>query len=108
MAKQLKDYVNVSSLVSEWIFKNLPYVFFVFFLILVFIANNNFAEKQARKIQVLQREINDLKWRYNSAKADVMFSTKQSEVENMVAPFALRASNQRTKRIIVKESEGAR
>ena len=103
MARPLKDYVHIGSILSEWIFGNLPFVFFLFFLGLIYIANANFADKQVRKIQTLEKEIKDLKWRYNAAKAELMFDTKQSEVERIVTPFGLRASNQRTKRIIVEK-----
>ena len=103
MARPLKDYMHFSSILSDWIFGNLPFVFFLFFLGLIYIANANFADKQVRKIQTLEKEIKDLKWRYNAAKAELMFDTKQSEVERIVTPFGLRASNQRTKRIIVEK-----
>ncbi len=103
MARPLKDYVHIGSILSDWIFGNLPFVFFLFFLGLIYIANANFADKQVRKIQTLEKEIKDLKWRYNAAKAELMFDTKQSEVERIVTPFGLRASNQRTKRIIVEK-----
>ncbi len=103
MARPLKDFVHIGPLISEWLFGNLPFVFFLFFLGLIYIANANFADKQVRKIQALEKEIKDFKWRYNSAKADLMFDTKQSEVERIVEPYGLRASNQRTKRIVIEK-----
>jgi apolipoprotein N-acyltransferase len=103
MARQLKDYAHVGTLMSDWIFGNLPFVFFLFFLGLIYVANANLAEKQVRQIQALEKEIKDYKWRYNAIKADVMLTTKQSEVEKAVEPFNLRISNQRTKRIVLKE-----
>ena len=102
MARQLKDYTHLGTMMSDWVFGNIPFVFFLFFLGLIYIANSNFADKQVRQIQVLEKDIKDLKWRYNSAKAEVMLSTKQSEIEKRVEPFGLRATNQRTKRIIIE------
>ncbi len=102
MARPLKDYTQVGTIMSDWLFGNVPFVFFLFFLCLIYIANSNYADKQVRQIQVLEKDIKDLKWRYNSAKAEVMLSTKQSEIEKRVEPFGLRASNQRTKRIVVE------
>ena len=103
MAKSLKDYTQVGTILSDWLFGNLSFVFFLFFLSLIYVANANLADKQVRQIQTLEKEIKDYKWRYNAAKSDVMLTTKQSEVEKTVTPFGLKASNQRTKRIIVKE-----
>lgn len=103
MARPLKDYAHVGTMISEWIFGNLPFVFFLFFLGLIYIANANFSDKQVRTIQTLEKDIKDLKWRYNAAKADLMYDTKQSEIEKIVQPYGLRASNDRTKRIIITE-----
>jgi Bacteriodetes cell division protein (FtsL-like) len=103
MARHLKDYKYVGTMLSEWIFGNLPFVFFLFFVGLIYIANSNYSQKQVRRMQTLQNELKDMKWRYNAAKADLMLNTKQSEVERAVDPFGLRASNQRTKRIIMEK-----
>ena len=102
MARQLKDYANFGTIMSDWLFGNLPFVFFLFSIGLIYVANANLADKQVRQIQVLEKEIKDLKWRYNKEKADVMTTTKQSEVEGKVLPFGLKASNERTKRIVIK------
>ena len=102
MARPLKDYAQVGTILSEWLFGNLSFVFFLFFLSLIYVANANLADKQVRQIQTLEKEIKGYKWRYNSAKSEVMLTTKQSEVEKKVEPFGLKASNQRTKRIISK------
>ena len=103
MARPIKDYIHIGPILSEWVFGNLPFVFFLFFIGLIYIANANFADKQGRKIQTMEKDLKDLKWRYNAAKAEVMFSTKQSEVEDLVQPFGLKSSNSRTKRIIVEK-----
>jgi cell division protein FtsL len=102
MARPLKDYAHVGTLLSDWLFENLSFVFFLFFLSLIYVANANLADKQVRQIQSLEKEIKDYKWRYNAAEADVMLTTKQSEVEKKVEPFGLKVSNQRTKRIVIK------
>ena len=103
MAKNLNELTNVGKLLSDYVFGNLQYVFFLFFLGLIYIANAHFADKQVRQIQRLEKDIKDLKWRYNAAKAAVMFTTKQSEVEEQVKAFNLRSSNTRTKRIVVED-----
>ena len=102
MARPLKDYAHVGTMLSNWVFGNIPFVFFLFFIMLIYIANSNLADKQVRQIQTLEKDIKDLKWKYNGAKAAVMLSTKQSEIEKRVEPFGLHATNQRTKRIVVE------
>lgn len=102
MARPLKDYARIAPLFSQWVFNNLPFVFFVFFLSLIYIFNANFSNRQVKRIQIAEREIKDLQWKYNKIKSDVMLNTKQSDVEKQVEVLGLHSSNQRTKRIIVK------
>jgi type III secretory pathway component EscV len=97
--KSLKDMANIGTLVSDGLFANFPFVAFLFFLALVYIANAHFANKQVIQIHRLERDIKELKWKYNATKSDLMLNSKQSEVEKAVSPFGLKLSNQRTKRI---------
>jgi cell division protein FtsL len=105
MARPLKDYAHIGTIMSDWVFKNLPFVFFLFFLGLIYIANSNYADKQVRQIQALEKDIKEMKWKFNDLKGNVMLTTKQSEIEKKVEVHDLRASNQRTKRIVISESK---
>ena len=48
MARPLKDYTHLGTMMSDWVFGNIPFVFFLFFISLIYIANSNFADKQVR------------------------------------------------------------
>ena len=100
-SKNWRDYTMVGNMSAQWVFGNLPFVFFIFFLSLIYIANAHFSEKRVRQIQSMEKDIKELRWRYMQQKASVMVDSKQSEVMKMVEPLGLKNSNERTKRIIV-------
>jgi len=102
-AKNWKDYSMLGNMSAQWVFNNLPFVFFIFFLSLIYIANAHFSEKRVRQIQSMEKDIKELRWQYMQLKAQVMVDSKQTEVTKMVEPLGLKNSNERTKRIIVNE-----
>ena len=102
-ARNWKEYTLVGSISAQWVFNNLPFVFFIFFLSLIYIANAHFSEKRVRQIQTMEKEIKELRWKYMQQKASVMVDSKQTEVTKMVEPYGLKSSNERTKRIIITD-----
>ena len=66
-----------------------PKILFVMILGLFYIGNTNHAEKTVRKINDMQAEVEDLRADYTTLKADLMFSSKQSEVAKKVKVFGL-------------------
>jgi hypothetical protein len=84
---------------------HLPKILFVFLLGLIYIGNTHFAEKTIRKINNLQTEVEDLRADYTTLKADLMFSSKQSEVAKRVKNLGLKESLQPPKKILVKKGE---
>lgn len=102
MAKQKKsvgDYFAIGSLGASLVLKNLPFVLFLGFLTVIYIANTHFAEKQVRQIQTMQREVRELKRQYNSIKSEIMFKSRLSEVGEDVQRLGLRKSAGRVKKI---------
>ena len=82
--------------------KNLPYIFFLGFLAILYIANAHYAEKKVRKIQVLQKELKEQRWRYMSMKSDLMYKSKQVEVAKMVKSIGLKELTNKPKKITLK------
>ncbi len=84
MARKLLPSLNISQRTTNWVFDNFRYVLFVVGLLMVYIANAHYAEKNVREIQLLQREIRELKWEYSSIVSDMMYRSMQSQVANAV------------------------
>jgi hypothetical protein len=83
----------------------LPKICFVMVLGLVYIGNTHYAEKTVREINRIQVEVEDLRADYTTLKADLMFSSKQSEVARKVKPLGLKESLTPPYKIVVKEGE---
>lgn len=83
----------------------LPKIFFVLVLGLIYIGNTHYAEQTVRKINVMQVEVEDLRADYTTLKADLMFSSKQSEVARKVKAFGLKESLIPPYKVVVEEGE---
>lgn len=83
----------------------LPKIFFVLVLGLIYIGNTHYAEQTVRKINVTQVEVEDLRADYTTLKADLMFSSKQSEVARKVKVFGLKESLTPPYKVVVEEGE---
>ncbi len=101
MAKRKLTDLNFIS--SDWIINNLFFFLFLGFLGTVYIANAHYAERNVRQIQVLQKEIKDLRWQFMSLQADNMYRSKRSEVYEKVRSQGLRSSSEKIKKIVVEE-----
>lgn len=72
--------------------KVLPKILFLVVLVLFYIGNTHYAERTIRKIEKLKVHVEDLRADYTTLKADLMFSSKQSEVAKRVEPIGLQES----------------
>ncbi len=106
MAKQNKSigsYFAIGSIGASLVLKNLPFVMFLSFLTIIYIANTHYAEKQVRQIQSLQKEVKELKRQYNSLKSEIMFKSRLAEVGEDVESLGLRKTAGRVTRIITED-----
>lgn len=99
-----KQFTDFGFLTSELLLKNLPFFLFLSFLATTYIASAHFAERNVRQIQVMQKELKELRWYYMSLQSENMFNSKRSEVAKDVREKGLR-TNEETPRIILIEKE---
>jgi len=83
----------------------LPYLIFLCVLGMIYIANSHMAVNNIRDIDRLSKEVKELSWEYKSLKADLMFKSKQTEVEAKVDTLGLKALIEPPKKIIVSNNE---
>lgn len=69
--------------------KFVPPFLYVAFLALIYIWSNHRAENLIRKIEVMQREVEDLRADVTTLEAEYMLSSKQSEVAKKIAPLGI-------------------
>ena len=71
----------------EWFAKNMAFIGFVLVVLLMYIANTHYAEKQVRIISNTEKELKNLRWKYTISKSELMFNSKQSEVAKKLKPY---------------------
>jgi hypothetical protein len=77
----------------------LPKILFVLALGILYISNTHYA------INAIQAEVEDLRADYTTLKADLMFSSKQSEVARKVHDYGLQESLTPPYKIVVQKGE---
>ncbi|GAB3431767.1 FtsL-like putative cell division protein [Niabella aquatica] len=84
-----KKWLNYQSIV-----KQVPFLFFLAFLAVVYIYNGHMADKTVRKINAMAKEVKELQWEYKSLKSEVMFRSKPSELSKALRPLGLSELNE--------------
>lgn len=82
-----------------------PKILFVLVLGLFYIGNTHHVERTVRQINNIQAEVEDLRADYTTLKANLMFSSKQSEVARKVKMFGLKESLIPPHKIVVEKGE---
>ena len=78
------DVFDGSLLTRDKVVRQLPFVLFVTFLIILYIGNRYHAEKVIRKTMELQTELKELRARAISPASELEFISRQSEVAKLV------------------------
>ncbi len=85
----LGDVFDGSVLTRDRVVRQLPFVLFVTFLIILYIGNRYHAEKVIRQTMELQTELKELRARAISTASELEFISRQSEVAKLVGEKGL-------------------
>jgi len=93
---------------SRWVhhqtvIRNLPFIFFIAAIGILYIANAHYAESSVRESSDIEKRLNELRWDYMTTKSELEYIRKQSEVAKMVAPDGLNELREPPKKIVVNE-----
>jgi hypothetical protein len=83
----------------------LPFVLFLAFLGMIYIANMHLAEKTIRDIDDLTKEVKERGWDFKTSKADMAFKSTLTEVAKRADTLGVRQSVDPPKKITVKEDK---
>ena len=81
----------------------LPKVLFCSVLVIVYIANGHYAERNARKIDKLKAEVEDLRANYITIKSEYMYQSKQSEIAKRAEAMGIYESEVPPTKIVVSQ-----
>lgn len=85
--------------------KNSAYLVFLFALLILYIGNTHEMDNTARRIEAVKKEMKEYRWRYMSAKADLMFNCKMTEVAVAVKPLGLKTLESPPQKITIAKGE---
>lgn len=85
--------------------KYVPYILYVSAIGIFYIGNSHYAEKNIRKVDSIQQEVEDLRADFTTLKADYMFASKQSEVASKVEKIGVYESSKPPFKIVIKKGE---
>lgn len=83
----------------------LPFIIFIAFLGMIYIANRHLAENNIRDIDKLSKEVKELSWDFKTLKADLMLKSTQTEVAKEVDTLGLIEPNDPPKKIMITQGE---
>lgn len=72
------------------IVKNMPFLFFLSLLAILYIFNGHYADKLIKKITKTERSVKELDYEYKTLKSKVIFRSKPSEMIKAVEPLGLK------------------
>ncbi len=102
----LYESLDLSRLVHhQTVIRNLPFIFFIAIVGILYIANSHYAEKNVREIDQIEKQLNELRWEFMTTKSQLEYLSKQSEVAKMVEPAGLKELRQPPKKIVSKVNE---
>jgi hypothetical protein len=105
--RSVASVVSGSFLSKEVTLKNLPFIFFLSFMAICYIANGYYADDQVRKVNQLANEIKELKTKYIVVKDSLVIKSKQTEVAKLLAKqqTGIKESVVPPKKIVLKITE---
>lgn len=79
-----KNLIDGSVLTRNGVVNQVPFIIFLTFLAILYIANRYHAERVVRETVKIQREVEELRFESITTASDLMYISKQSEVARMV------------------------
>lgn len=90
LAKGLSTVFSGSFLSNDKAIKHLPFVLFLAFIAILYIANGYYADDKIREVNKVGNQLKESRTEFISVTSDLMFISKQTEVAKAVAPMELK------------------
>jgi hypothetical protein len=90
LAKGLSSIFSGTFLGEERNFQHLPFILFLAFMAILYIANGYYADDKIRKVNKITDQLKELRSEYISTKSELMFASKQSEVARSAEQLGLK------------------
>lgn len=87
---QIPDWKLLLNIIGKKvILKNIPLMFYMTCLAIIYISINHYAENKERESEKMAKELKELRWKYIDAKTQIMILTKESKLEQSANKIGL-------------------
>ncbi len=90
IGKPIHDLLEGDFLSRTGVVRNLPFLFFLAVIAIIYIANTYYAEKTFKEIERTKAELKELRYQYINAKAVLMYNSQQGEILKRAVPMGLK------------------
>lgn len=108
VGRAVSSVVSGRFLISEQTLKYFPFLFFLAFMGLLYIANGYYAQSKDRELDALNTQIKELNTQYQIAKAKLMYLSKESEVAEASSSMGLKEAVVPPEKIVIDNSKVTR
>lgn len=105
LSSYIKPLLDGTFLSKEKNAKELPFIGFILFLVIIFISNTFLAQNTVRKITRYKKEVKELRLKSISVKSKLMDNTRQTQVAQRVQNLGLHESLVPPKKIYVSKKD---
>ena len=103
MESSMHDVLGGTFLTRKKVVRLLPFILYLTFLALLYIANTYYAEKKVREIADIRKEMKELRYEYITTKSELMFNTKQTEIAKNLSNTGIEEPTQPPHRIYLEK-----
>ncbi len=90
LAKGLSSVFSGTFLTNQKTLRNMPFLMFLAWIALMYIANGYYADDKIREVNKLTNHLKELRTEYIFTKSELMFASKQSEVAKSAEKLGLK------------------
>jgi len=105
VSKSLANIFSGNFLSKDNVIGLLPFVFFLTFLGILYIANGYYAEKIVRELHKIGNDVKELRSEYITIKSDLNYKSKQSQVVQATEELGIKESTIPPTKIVVDKNE---
>ena len=103
----IQSIMDGTILTRDKVVKTLPFLLYISFLAMLYIANTYYSEKKVFEIEKVKRELKELRSECISIEAKLMYYSRQSEVVKRIIPYGIKESLIPPKKIFtIKDTSG--
>lgn len=101
----IKSVLDGSVLMSEYVTKQMPFVFFLAFLAMLYIANSYRAKRIEKTIKAKVKQVEELDAEYVSLTSDLIYKSRRSSVERIAKERGLELEDAVNPPIVIEIDE---